>query len=302
MTNHQLLHGEQSNPLDVNPALQPSGSAAIHEPTDVGPKMPWRRRKHLGIVSLAILLLTAGTPYGVQQWQHYLIHETTDDAYVVGKIIPVSARLGGTVLTVEVEDHQPVEAGQILAQLDPQDFENQVQQAAAAVVMAEANLSRAKMDVEWERQSTHSETARTRATVQEAQSDLQEARHDVEAARARLHTQEAAVSVAQADVESQEALLEMARMGFERLQQLQADGVVARQQFDEAAARLRAARAALRASQRKQAQTQHEVERARIDLRTRQQAISQAAARLDATRAGAAGSQAGQQKVNMKQV
>lgn len=292
----------QHDVLEANGNLQQIHDTAVQKPVDIGFKMQWRRRKQLVAASLAMLLLAAGTPCGVARWQHYLIHESTDDAYVVGNIIPISARVGGTVLAVDVEDHQQVEAGEILAQLDPQNFEAQVLQAEAAVALAEADLSRAEMDVEWERQSTHSETARTRATVQEAQGNLQEARHHVEAAQAHLHTQQAAVAVAQADVEAQEALLEMAHMGFERLQQLQDDGVVARQQYDESAARWRAARAALRASQRKQTKAQREVERAQIDLRTRQQAISQASARLDAARAVVASSQADQQKVNIKQV
>jgi membrane fusion protein (multidrug efflux system) len=302
MEKSQLQHDEQSLSLEGSTTLQNVDSAVANEPTGFKPNIPRHQWKRLAIMSLAILLLAAGTPYGIRQWHYYLNHASTDDAYVVGDIIPISARVSGTVLTVHVEDHQQVEVGQLLAQLDPRDFEAQVQQAEAEVAMAEADLSRAEIDVEWERQSTHSETARTHATVQEAQGDLQEARNDVEAAQAHLQAQEAVVAVAQADIKSQQALLEIAHTSFDRLQDLLDDGVVAQQQFDESAAHLHAAQAALMASQRKLTKAQRDVEHARIILHTRRQAISQATARLTAAQAVVASSQADQQKVNMKQV
>ena len=169
----------------------------LNEPTDAKLNSQWRLKKRLALVSLVILLLAAGTPYGVKQWQYYQTHESTDDAYVVGHIIPISTRVGGTVRSVYVENHQQVEVGQPLAQLDPQDLETQVQEAQAAVAMAEAGLSRAKMDAEWERQRIQSDIAHAQAAVQTARSDWQEDRRQVATAQAHLRTQQAVVTVAQ---------------------------------------------------------------------------------------------------------
>src|ERR687884_1764951 len=75
------------------------------------------------LYGLLVVLLGMGAPYGLHLWRYYQTHESTDDAYVIGELIPVSTRVQGTVLAVHVEGHQQVEAGQVLAQLDPRDFE-----------------------------------------------------------------------------------------------------------------------------------------------------------------------------------
>ena len=93
----------------------------------------------------------------------------------------------------------------------------------------------------------------------------------------------------------------MARMAFERMQQLLTDGVVAQQQFDEAEVAWRAAQAERRANQQQLAQAQSEAERVHVDLRTQQQAVEQARARIAEAQALLAGSQANQQSVDIKQ-
>jgi membrane fusion protein (multidrug efflux system) len=246
-------------------------------------------------------LLAASIPYGLQLWQYYRTHESTDDAYVAGDIVPLSPRVNGTVLSVHVDEHQQVEADQLLARLDPRDFELRVYQAEAAVAVALAQLQRAALEVPLTQESTSSDTARTSATLRAMQSAWREAQHRAEEAQARLHTREAAVAAAQAEVDRGQARLDMARIAFDRMRQLLADGVVAQQQFDEAEVTWRAAQAERRAIQQQLAQAQSEAERGRIDLRTQQQTVEQARARIAEAQAGLAGSQANRQSVDIKQ-
>lgn len=264
------------------------------------PPQPHKRRRLVLFGLLAILLVIA-IPYGWQLWQYYKSHESTDDAYVVGDIIPVSARLNGTVLAVHVMEHQSVEAGQLLAQLDPRDFELRSQQAESAVAVAAARLNRAQLEVPLAQESTNSDAARTSATVRGARSALQEARHRAEETRAQLRTRRAAVAEAEADVNRGQARFDMARIAQQRAQQLFADGVVAQQQFDEADIALRAARAVWHASQQKLAQAQSEVERAKVDLRVQLQAAERARAQVAEAQALLAGSQANRRSVDIKQ-
>jgi multidrug resistance efflux pump len=70
------------------------------------------------LYGLCIVLLGIGVPYGWQLWQYYQTHESTDDAYVVSDIVPLSPQVNGTVLAVHVVDNQTVDANHILAQLD----------------------------------------------------------------------------------------------------------------------------------------------------------------------------------------
>jgi membrane fusion protein (multidrug efflux system) len=74
------------------------------------------------LFGLLIVSLAGGVPYGTKLRLYYRSHESTDDAYVVGDIVPVSARVNGTAASVHVDGHQRVETGQLLTQLDPRDF------------------------------------------------------------------------------------------------------------------------------------------------------------------------------------
>ena len=67
-----------------------------------------------------LLLLAAGV--GVWFWMHR-DRESTDDAQVDAHVTPIAARVGGTVLRVPVVDNQTVEAGTVLVEIDPREYQ-----------------------------------------------------------------------------------------------------------------------------------------------------------------------------------
>jgi membrane fusion protein, multidrug efflux system len=69
-------------------------------------------------------------------------HETTDDAYTTGHVHDISSRVAGTVIEVAVDDNEPVKKGQVLARLDPRDFQVQVDKAQADYNRAQADFER----------------------------------------------------------------------------------------------------------------------------------------------------------------
>src|SRR5215468_5121189 len=245
------------------------------------------------LYGLLVLLLGIGAPYGWHLWQYYQTHESTDDAYVVGHVVPISPQVNGTVLTVHIADHQTVEADQVLAQLDARDFEARVKQGEAAVAVATANLRRAEIEVALTQESTSTETDRTRATLRGAQIATREAQQS--SAEARVRTTEAAVAAAAAEVDMWHARLDMAQAEFTRMQTLRTDGVVSQQQFDTADSAQKSAQAQWRASQQRLAQARAEVERARVDLQTRQHGVERSHARTAEAQAVLAGAQANRQ-------
>jgi membrane fusion protein (multidrug efflux system) len=70
--------------------------------------------------------------------------ESTDDAQVEGHVIPISARIVGQVAQVSVRDNALVDAGQLLAKIDPADYVAKVEAARADVDSAQAALENAR--------------------------------------------------------------------------------------------------------------------------------------------------------------
>jgi len=73
--------------------------------------------------------------------RHGRIFPATDNAYVGGDIYPVAPRVPGTLVEVNFADNKPVEEGQVLARLDPSDFDVEVARKAAEVAKAQAALA-----------------------------------------------------------------------------------------------------------------------------------------------------------------
>ena len=71
-------------------------------------------------------------------------HESTHDAYITGHIHIIPSRLSGTVIAVRVDDNQMVHQGDVLVELDPTDYQVQVDEARADYDTAKANLARAQ--------------------------------------------------------------------------------------------------------------------------------------------------------------
>ena len=295
-------HGAQpGGPHASNPA---SPQDVNEEPTDAPPlarsRPMWLRKRVLGTV-LCLILIAVGTPYGLHLWRYYQTHETTDDAYVTGDIVPISARVSGTVVAVHAAKHQRVEDGQLLAELDPDDFAARVAQAEAMVSVAKARLRHAELQVQLTQDSTSNDTVRTGASLLAAQSALREAQHNAEKAAAHLRTWEAAVAAAQADVDTQDVHVAMAQTGFDRVQNLLNDGVVAQQQFDQANSTLAAAKAEKRAKEEHLRQTRSELERAGVDLRRQRQTVQREEALVAEAQALLEGSQAQHQNVAIQE-
>ena len=286
-------------------ASNPSSPQGVNEdPTDAprlaGSRPAWLRKRVMGPL-LCLILIAIGTPYGLQLWRYYQTHETTDDAYVIGDIVPISARVNGTVRAVHAAKHQQVEGGQLLAELDPDDFAARVAQAEAVVAVAQARLRHAELQVQLTQDSTSNDTVRTSATLLAARSALREAQHGAERAEAHLRTWEAAVAAAQADVDTHEVHVAMAQTGFERVQNLLSDGVVAQQQFDQANSALEAAKGEKRTKEEHLRQTRSELASAEVDLRRQREAVQREEAKVAEAQALLEGSQAQHQNVAIQE-
>ena len=93
-----------------------------------------------GLVLLAVL---------ISLLVYYHNRETTDDAQVDGHITPIASKIYGRVAEVLVTDNQPVKAGQVLVKIDPRDYQASLDQAKAALALAESDAASAGVDVRW---------------------------------------------------------------------------------------------------------------------------------------------------------
>lgn len=168
--------------------------------------------------------------------------QTTDDAQVEAHVTPIAARVGGTIVRVPVNDNQHVEAGTVLVELDPRDFQVALEKARAELADAEATASAARSNVPITVTTAASDISTAQGSLLQARGGADEAQKEIEAARARLTT-------AQARVREAEANATKATKDVERLRGLLAKDEVSQQQFDAIVAAADAHRAAADSAQ-----------------------------------------------------
>jgi membrane fusion protein (multidrug efflux system) len=243
------------------------------------------KKRPLGLI-LAVLgvgAIAAGG-FGYHWWQYASTHETTDNATVTGNLHPISARIPGTVIDVEVQDNQPVRQGQLLVELDPQDYQVKVQQAQVALEAArrQANVAQANISV----------------AAQSAQAQNTQATGDISGAVAAISTAKAAaqsgVPAAQANLAQAEATLQKAEADFNRYQSLYQEGAIARQQLD-------AARAAYDVAIAQRNVAAQGIQQAQAKVTQAQEGVASAQANLAAAKGGLQQAGATKQQTTVKQ-
>ena len=75
-----------------------------------------------------------------------LSRQTTDDAYIEGRIHTIASKVSGTVLKVNVDDNQSVKKGDLLVEIDPVDYILKVKEAAANLEVRKSTLEQSVRD------------------------------------------------------------------------------------------------------------------------------------------------------------
>jgi len=225
-------------------------------------------RARLLIAVVIVLLIGAGVWYWLTRGR-----ESTDDAQIDSHVTQVSARVAGTLVKVAVDDNQTVDAGAMLVELDPRDYQVAVDRARAELADAEAAAQAAQTNVPITSTTASSNILTARGGVAQAQSGIVAAEHEVAAARARL-------TAAQAKLREAEANATKATRDVERLRGLLAKDEVSQQQFDAAVAAGDAQRAAADSSRSQVAEAEAGVPAAESKLMQARAAEQQAHAEL----------------------
>jgi multidrug resistance efflux pump len=96
--------------------------------------------RHLLIGAAAGLLLIVAALYADYWWTTGRFLVSTDDAYVRAHSVLISPKVSGYIAEVPVDDNQTVKAGQVLARIDPRDYQTALDQARANVAAAQASI------------------------------------------------------------------------------------------------------------------------------------------------------------------
>jgi membrane fusion protein (multidrug efflux system) len=166
-------------------SLSPSSKPALPLPGDTA---LWRRRilRPLGGIPVTIaLLLLAGVVVTlfITRWDVWVgasVRQTTDDAYVRGDITPLSAKIEGYVRRVPVNDFQQVKEGDLLVEIEDNDYGARLAQAEAELAGAEAAIANLK-----------SRKALQHTQIEQAQDAINATQADVERTRKEAVRQKA---------------------------------------------------------------------------------------------------------------
>jgi membrane fusion protein (multidrug efflux system) len=140
------------------------------------------------IIGLLVAILAAS---GVWWWIRASRIISTDDARVKGTIVAISAKVNGRIEKVLVDEGDNVQAGQVIAVLEKQEFEAQVDQAQANLAIAQAKLAETIAG------NRPQEIAQTNAAVLQAQANMENAKKNSERDETLNH--QGAISVQQRD-------------------------------------------------------------------------------------------------------
>jgi membrane fusion protein (multidrug efflux system) len=171
---------DESSASDA-PGVAPAAAASD---APVPPSVP-RSRLLTGGTAIRVAIMLAAVVIAVlfatrwDVWTGAWTRQTTDDAYVRGDITPLSAKVEGYVRRVPINDFQIVKAGDLLVEIDDDDYRARVAQAEADLLGAQAAIENLKSRKELQ----HAEIAQAESVIAATQADVE--RTKLEAARQR---------------------------------------------------------------------------------------------------------------------
>jgi membrane fusion protein (multidrug efflux system) len=279
--------------------------AQERHPSDSEPDHPVKAGRRPWVWALAAAAAVAGIGAGVSYYIYSLSYESTDDAFIEGHIVAISPRVPGHVAKVYVTDNQWVRQGELIAELDPRDFE-------ARLAAAEAGLSAARAGRKSRSIGADVTEITSAAGVDEASAGVEGAGASVEMARAAVATAksqeaqaqaqwaaaQAGLKQAQADLVAMEARQLRAGALLKRIQALVPQRAASQDSLDEAVAgeqvaaadvsavrqRIMAQEAAVRQAEAAVTAAQSGVRQAESGVAAQQGALGRAEARRAASR------------------
>jgi len=217
-----------SDPTSENnppPARTPTVLAGSADSKSAKVDNEWR--KSAGRI-ISILLILAVCVLVLFVWDIIERHPRTDDAIAEANVIGVAPRVTGQIIKLNVQDNQEVKEGDILFEIDPADYQLQVDNAQAAVASLDRQIEVARSQDE----NLRYQVKAAEAGVAQAQAQEKQASDTLERIKPLLpkgfataddvDRAETAVKVARASLATEEQQLNQAKTTLSSLATLQA--------------------------------------------------------------------------------
>jgi membrane fusion protein, multidrug efflux system len=146
------------------------------------PKPGWQKYGTPVLVILLAIAIIFTITHNWNAWEGGGVEQATNDAFVRGDVTPLSTKVPGLVREVKVGDYQQVHKGDVLVQLEDDDFMAQVAQAAAAVEAAKAAIANNRR----QRELQDSKILRAGAGIDQGNAQIAAAQAGKEAVQADL--------------------------------------------------------------------------------------------------------------------
>jgi len=179
-----------------SPPESPPPQAVEHAPSRL--KSFWQKFGAPLIVLLLAIAVIVTITRNWNGWEGGRLEQVTNDAYVRGDLTPLSTKVPGLVREVMVNDYQPVHRGDLLVQLDDDDYKAQVAQAVAGVEAAKAAL-----------ENNHRQRELQDSRINRALAGIDQANAQIAAAQAGKEAVQADVVRTRTERTRQEALLKV---------------------------------------------------------------------------------------------
>jgi membrane fusion protein, multidrug efflux system len=265
---------EENLPRSVPQTAAPATAGAPPVGDDVAPRrsytVPKKRNRTLIVAVVIALVLVAG----FFLWRYLRTYESTDDAQVDVHLYPVSARVAGYVIKVNVDDNQWVQQGTVLVEIDPKDYEVAVAQAQANLANAEATAQSLNITVPITSTNTSSQLRSTASGIENSQAGIVAAQRQLSAAHAQVEQAEANDVRAQEDLRRYKLLVDKRE--------------IAQQVYDQAVATAKSSTAAVAAAQANESAAQQFVQQAQsrlVEAQANRQAAETGPQQVSSTRA-----------------
>lgn len=206
----------------------------------------------IGVPALLLLLAVC--------WYLWMGHVSTDDAQVDAHITAVASHVSGYVVSLKIDDNVDVKEGAVLVQIDPREYESQVDQAKASLDVVEAEAKSAELQIGLTRATTSNNTGSAAAQLESDTADYTLSQAQLERAATANLLQ------AKADVAAKQATNDRAQADLGRYKPLVKTGDVSKFQFDAVDAAARVAESDLAAAEQQLAAARQNVEIARAAM------------------------------------